>query len=42
MLQLYNAASGWLEPKEGVRTLLRPFYRHVFPKSTFAYFRKPA
>ncbi|HWG75625.1 MAG TPA: methyltransferase domain-containing protein [Steroidobacteraceae bacterium] len=35
---LYNASSGWLHPARGARLLLRPIYRHIYPKSTFAYF----
>lgn len=38
--QLYNSASGLLEPKTLARTLLRPVYRHVYPRSTFMYFRR--
>jgi hypothetical protein len=37
---LYNGASGWLQPKAAVKSLLRPLYRHVYPKSTVVYFRK--
>ena len=37
---LYNGSSGWLEPREAARNLLRPIYRHVYPKSTFVYFGK--
>jgi SAM-dependent methyltransferase len=35
---LYNSSSGWLSPKQAARLLLRPIYRHWFPKSTFVYF----
>ena len=38
--QLYNASSGWFEPLQAARNLLRPIYRHIYPKSTFAYFVK--
>jgi 2-polyprenyl-3-methyl-5-hydroxy-6-metoxy-1,4-benzoquinol methylase len=38
LYQLYNSASGWLEPKEMARQTLRPLYRHLYPKSTFIYF----
>ena len=38
--QLYNSASGLLEMKTLARTLARPVYRHLFPRSTFAYFTK--
>lgn len=38
--QLYNSASGLMEPKTMARTLLRPVYRHVYPRSTFAYFSR--
>lgn len=37
---LYNAASGWLTPREAARNILRPLYRHVYPKSTFVYFAR--
>jgi SAM-dependent methyltransferase len=36
--KLYNSASGLLRPKSLARTLGRPFYRHVYPGSTFIYF----
>jgi len=39
---LYNSTAGWLSPKAGLKALLRPLYRHVWPKSTIAYFRKRA
>jgi 2-polyprenyl-3-methyl-5-hydroxy-6-metoxy-1,4-benzoquinol methylase len=35
---LYNAASGWLEPKQSIKNLIRPLYRHLYPKSTVVYF----
>lgn len=38
--QLYNSSSGWLNPKRAVRQLLRPIYRHVYPKSTYAFFTR--
>lgn len=37
---LYNSSSGWLAIKNAIRLVLRPFYRHVFPKSTFIYFTR--
>lgn len=37
---LYNGTSGWLAPKTALKSLLRPLYRHVYPKSTVVYFRK--
>lgn len=37
---MYNGTSGWLQPKAAVKSLLRPLYRHVYPKSTVGYFRK--
>lgn len=37
---LYNSSSGWLNPKQALRLLARPIYRHVFPKSTFVYFAR--
>ena len=36
--KLYNSSSGWLDLKNALRLIVRPFYRHVFPKSTFIYF----
>jgi hypothetical protein len=40
---IYNATSGWLSPKRAARLLVRPLYRHIYPKSTFVYFtRGPA
>jgi SAM-dependent methyltransferase len=36
--KLYNSASGLLRPKSLARTLGRPFYRHIYPRSTFIYF----
>jgi len=38
--KLYNASSGWFEPRNAVRNLLRPIYRHIYPKSTFVYFAR--
>ena len=40
LYKLYNSASGWLEPKEMARQVLRPLYRHLYPKSTFLYFSR--
>ncbi|MGX9219602.1 class I SAM-dependent methyltransferase [Massilia varians] len=40
--KLYNASSGWMEPKSALKTLARPVYRHLYPKSTFVYFVRPA
>lgn len=37
---LYNGSSGWLEPRQGLKNLLRPIYRHIYPKSTFIYFSR--
>lgn len=37
---LYNSSSGWLNPKRAARQLLRPVYRHVYPKSTYAFFTR--
>lgn len=39
---LYSASSGWLQPKQAMKNLLRPIYRHVYPKSTFVYFARAA
>ena len=39
MRKLVNSASGLLEPKALARTVLRPLYRHVYPRSTFMYFQ---
>lgn len=38
--QIYNASSGWLQPRHALRLLARPVYRHWYPKSTIAYFAK--
>jgi SAM-dependent methyltransferase len=38
--RLYNSSSGWLNPKRALRQLLRPIYRHVYPKSTYAFFTR--
>jgi Methyltransferase domain len=38
--QLVNSASGLTEPRTVARTLLRPMYRHVYPRSTFTYFSR--
>ncbi|MGI4843164.1 MAG: class I SAM-dependent methyltransferase [Janthinobacterium lividum] len=40
--KLYNASSGWMEAKTALKTLARPVYRHLYPKSTFVYFARPA
>lgn len=40
--KLYNASSGWMAPKSALKTLARPVYRHLYPKSTFVYFARPA
>jgi hypothetical protein len=37
---LYNSSSGWMSPRRSLRLLLRPIYRHWFPKTTFVYFVK--
>lgn len=34
---LYNSSLGWLNPKQAMRLLARPIYRHVFPKSTYVF-----
>jgi 2-polyprenyl-3-methyl-5-hydroxy-6-metoxy-1,4-benzoquinol methylase len=39
---IYNATSGWLHPRRAARLLIRPLYRHVYPKNTFVYFKHPA
>lgn len=39
--KLYNCSSGWMEPKSALKTLARPVYRHLYPKSTFVYFARP-
>lgn len=38
LYKLYNSSSGWLDIKNTIRLVIRPLYRHVFPKSTFVYF----
>ncbi|HET8697833.1 MAG TPA: class I SAM-dependent methyltransferase [Gammaproteobacteria bacterium] len=37
---LYNGTSGWLSPQAALKSLLRPIYRHLYPKSTVVYFQK--
>jgi cyclopropane fatty-acyl-phospholipid synthase-like methyltransferase len=37
---LYDATSGWLS-RDGLKSLVRPVYRHVWPRTTIEYFRKP-
>lgn len=36
--KLYNGSSGWVDIKNFLRLISRPFYRHIFPKSTYVYF----
>lgn len=36
--RLFNSASGLMQPKNLARAMARPFYRHVFPRTTFVYF----
>ena len=38
--QLYNSASGMLQPKNVARVVARSVYRHVYPRSTFVYFER--
>lgn len=38
--KLYNSSAAWMEPKAALRTLVRPVYRHIYPKSTFMYFAR--
>jgi hypothetical protein len=38
--KLYNAGSGWLEARQAARMLLRPWFRHQYPRSTFIYFER--
>jgi transcription elongation factor Elf1 len=40
LLTTYDSGSGWWRPRNAARLLTRPLYRHWFPKSTIAYFRK--
>ncbi|SFD71074.1 class I SAM-dependent methyltransferase [Massilia yuzhufengensis] len=40
--KLYNSSSGWMNPKSALKTLARPVYRHIYPRSTFIYFARPA
>ena len=37
---MYDSCSGWLGVKRGLRLLLRPLYRFLYPKTTFIYFAK--
>lgn len=36
--KLFNSASGLLEVQKLLRVAIRPFYRHIYPRSTFIYF----
>lgn len=38
LLKMYDAFSGWFSLRRAAKNLLRPIYRHIFPKSTFVYF----
>ncbi|WP_291913212.1 class I SAM-dependent methyltransferase [Accumulibacter sp.] len=38
LYKLYNGSSGWLEVSGAIKLIGRHLYRHIFPKSTFAYF----
>jgi hypothetical protein len=40
--KLYNASSGWMQPKSALRSLMRPAYRHLYPKSSFVDFSRAA
>ncbi|MDB5947547.1 MAG: Methyltransferase type 12 [Ramlibacter sp.] len=40
LFRLYNSASGLLEIRRLMRTLARPVYRHIYPRSTFVYFAR--
>lgn len=42
LIDLLNAASGWLDPRQACRNIARPIYRHVFPKSTHQFFTAAA
>ncbi len=37
---LYDATSRWFS-RHALKALVRPIYRHVWPRTTIAYFRKP-
>ena len=39
-LKLCNGASGWFSLRRAAHLLVRPLYRHFYPKSTFVYFSK--
>jgi SAM-dependent methyltransferase len=38
--RLWNATAGWFSPRSMLRNLTRPFYRHVWPKSTYTFFTR--
>jgi SAM-dependent methyltransferase len=38
---IYNSSSNWFSPRKAAKALLRPVYRHVWPKTTLVFFRKP-
>lgn len=35
---LYNGSAGYFHPRNALKNLLRPVYRHIYPKSTYVYF----
>jgi len=38
--KLFDSVSGWCSLKGAARNLMRPVYRHVYPKSTIAFFAR--
>ncbi len=38
--RLYDAYAGWASPRGGLANLLRPLYRHVWPRSPTVYFTR--
>jgi hypothetical protein len=42
LLQMYDASSGWFRPKQALKNIARPVYRHIYPRSTYAFYAKDA
>lgn len=37
---MLNASSGWFSPRGFAKNIARPVFRHVYPKSTYVFFRR--
>lgn len=40
LVQLWNSSSGWWSLRRASKLIARAWYRHIYPRSTFAYFAK--